>query len=108
MQILCTKLNESFEVPFDSYSPEAKANAIVVGLHRIVNDAMAGVVRKDFPTGVAGDEAFRDVGRRKVRVRLANLANADRPVGPDPLAGLSPEERAAVEAIRAKNAKKAA
>lgn len=104
IMIECTKLGEKFAVPFDEYSPEAKANAIVVGLHRIVNDAMAGVVRKDFPTGAAGDEAFREVGRARVRVRLTNLANADRKVGADPLAAMTDDQLRAELARRAKKA----
>lgn len=97
-----TKLGEKFNVPIHEYSTDALVNAMIVGLHRIGNDAMSGVVRRDFPTGVAGDESFREVGWKRVRVRFANLANADKKAESDPLAGLSPEEKAAVLAIRAK------
>jgi hypothetical protein len=108
LKITCTKLGETFDIDWAGYSDEAKANAIVVGLHRIVNDAMAGVVRKDFPTGAAGDESFRDVGRTRVRVRLANLANADRKTGTDPLSAMSDDQLRAELARRAAAAKKSA
>jgi hypothetical protein len=105
--IECVKIGEKFPIPFHKYSPEARLNAALVGFGRIINDACAGVTRKDFPVGPAGTDQFLEMCRRRVRVRLANLERADKPVAADPLDALSPEERAAVLAIREKNSKAA-
>ena len=74
MQIHIAKLNLNVPVTdFDQWSPAAVSNAIVVGLGRILNDAVAGVARKDFKS----DSDFRDFAMRKIQTRLANLRNAD-------------------------------
>jgi hypothetical protein len=56
---------------------EAVANAIEVGLGTILNDAVAGVARRDFDT----HHEFVTFAMRKITTRLDNLKNADRRSG---------------------------
>lgn len=101
-KITLARTGESFDVPWGNYSDEAKDNAIDVCLHRVVNDTCAQMARGNYPAGAAGTDAWKEACRQKVRTRLANLANADRPTTKDPLDLLPPDERAAVLAFRAK------
>lgn len=74
MDIHVTKLNRNVAVPAESWDVDAKTNAFVVGLGRIINDAVAGIARANFET----DEAFEAACMKRIDVRVANLANGDR------------------------------
>jgi len=73
MSIHVAKLGTSVDVPVNEWPLAAQRNAFEVGVGRIVADAHAGVVRKDFPD----DESHRKVVNDRIDTRLRNLANAD-------------------------------
>jgi hypothetical protein len=98
MKIHIAKLSHDVVInDFDSWSPEAVRNVIVVGLGRILNDSVAGVARSDNPA------TFHDRCLAKINTRLGNLRNADVRTPKSGLV-LTAEEEAAILEMRAARA----
>lgn len=74
MDIMITKIGRTVPVNWNLFDDDARGNAIVVGLGRILNDSVAGVKRDNFDS----DDEFVAACLTKIETRLVNLANADR------------------------------
>ena len=77
MKIPVAKYGITVDVPVETWPASVQENAMRVGLGRIVNDSHANVARRNFPTGEAGTEAWRDAGLTQINARIANLALGD-------------------------------
>jgi len=73
LTIPVAKLGKNVELPFSKWSLAAQRNALVVGVGRIIADAHAGVIRKDYPD----HESHRKVVYDRIDTRVRNLEKAD-------------------------------